>query len=99
MQSNVLNDVAKAKRRRTKKMHDFCPKGVHLVKPKAVTGKIIRKMALDFVEGSGHDGIQGLAQATIHGMICHANDVVVVQIDNELQLGTIHAHVEYGGHP
>ena len=35
-----------------------------------------------------------LAQATIHGMICHANDVVVVQIDNELQLGTIHAHVE-----
>ena len=40
-----------------------------------------------------------LAQATIHGIIYHANDVVVVQIDNELQLGTIHAHVEYGGHP
>ena len=95
-ETSVLKEVSHTCMRN---LHDFCPKGVHLVKPKAVTGKIIRKMALDFLGGSGHDGIKVSAQATIHGMICHANDVVVVQIDSELHVGIVHVHVEYNDHP
>jgi len=82
-----------------KNLHSFCPKGVHLIKPKAMTGKIIRKMALDFLGRSGQDGIKVSTQATIHGMICHTGDVVVVQIDSELHVGIVHAHVEYNDHP
>ena len=95
-EKSVLKEVSHTCMRN---LHDFCPKGVHLVKPKAVTSKVIRKMALDFLGGNGHDGIKVSGQVTIHGLICHTGDVVVVQIDSAFHVGTVHAHIDYGGHP